>query len=158
DPVQVDRGLHGGSLCLLRRSFERADERRPGNSSAPGRSGRGAPAGRRAQAGPTIFAFSRSASGQRTVVAQPSFSKILITRAEMSIWPLSTPCRAQVGSAWCRLCQDSPKEGTASHHTFRERSRTSKFSSPMVWQMEFTDQVTCCCSARRTSPAQKNAV
>src|SRR5690606_35711420 len=106
----------------------------------------------------TRLAARRSVLGQRTLVAQPSFSKTQMVRAEMSTWPLSTPCRAQVGSAWCRLCQDSPKEGMASHHTFRERSRTSKFSSPMVWQMEFTDQVTWCSRATRTSPAQKNAV
>src|SRR5690606_23749062 len=80
----------------------------------------------------TRLAASRSGSGQRTLVAHPSFSKTQMVRAEMSICPLSTPCRAQVGSAWCRLCQDSPKDGIASHHTLRERSRTAKFSSPMV--------------------------
>src|SRR5699024_9861046 len=104
----------------------------------------------------TRLAARRSALGQRTLLAHPSFSKIQIVRAEISICPLSTPWRAQVGSAWCRLCQDSPKDGMASHHTFRERSRTSKFSSPMVWQMELIDQVTWCSSATRTRPAQKN--
>src|SRR5690606_10727570 len=81
-----------------------------------------------------------------------------MTRAEMSIWPLRTPCRAQVGSAWCRLCQDSPKDGIASHQTLRDRSRTVKFSSPMVWQIELTDHVTWCRSAIRTRLPQKNAV
>ena len=41
----------------------------------------------------------------------------------MSIWPRSTPCRAQVGSAWCRLCQDSPIDRIASHQTLPDLSR-----------------------------------
>jgi hypothetical protein len=35
----------------------------------------------------------------------------------MSIWPGCTPWRAQVGSAWCRLCQDSPMDRIASGQT-----------------------------------------
>ena len=36
----------------------------------------------------------------------------------MSSWPRSTPCRAQVGSAWCMLCQLSPKLRIASGQKF----------------------------------------
>src|SRR5437764_7732952 len=101
---------------------------------------------------------SRPALGQRTSDAQPSFSKIQISRALMSICPLSTPCRAQVGSAWCRLCQDSPKDAMASQDTFLALSLTVNSSLPNVWQIELIDQVTCCSSAIRTSPAQNSAV
>ena len=41
----------------------------------------------------------------------------------MSIWPRRTPCRAQVGSAWCRLCQVSPKDRIASGQKLAARSR-----------------------------------
>ena len=34
------------------------------------------------------------------IQAQPSFSKIQIRRAVISIWPFMTPWRAQLGSAW----------------------------------------------------------
>src|ERR1017187_4872941 len=81
-----------------------------------------------------------------------------MTRALESSWPFSAPCRAQVGSAWCRLCQDSPKEAIASQETFRDLSRTSNSSLPKVWQMELIDQVTWCRKAIRTRLAQKNAM
>src|SRR5271169_3091177 len=79
-------------------------------------------------------------------------------RAAMSIWPRSAPCRAQVGSEWCRLCHDSPKDRTASQFTFRDLSRTSNSALPKVWQMELIDQVTWCRKATRTRLPQKNAV
>src|SRR5262249_57139154 len=79
-------------------------------------------------------------------------------RAVRSICPSSAPWRAQVGSEWCRLCQDSPKEGMASQATFRDLSRTSKSSWPKVWQTELMDQVTWCSRQIRTRLAQKNAV
>ena len=100
---------------------------------------------------------SRAAFGQRTFVAQPNFSNTQITRAEMSSWPRSTPCRAQVGSAWCRLCQDSPKLSRSSGQKFADLSRAANGRSPIMWQIELTDQVTWCSNAIRTSPAQKNA-
>src|ERR1022692_1045526 len=78
--------------------------------------------------------------------------------AAMSIWPLSTPCLAQVGSAWCRLCQDSPNDRIANQETFLDLSLTSNSSLPKVWQIEFIDQVTWCRNATRTRLAQKNAV
>src|SRR5258708_39287990 len=81
-----------------------------------------------------------------------------MARALMSIWPLSAPCRAQVGSEWCRLCQDSPNEGMASQATLRDLSRTSKSSLPNVWQTELIDQVTWCSRQMRTRLAQKKAV
>src|SRR5580704_12346416 len=76
----------------------------------------------------------------------------------MSICPLRTPCRAQVGSAWCRLCHDSPNDRIASHETFLDLSRTSNSALPKVWQMELMDQVMWCRNAIRTRVAQKNAV
>src|SRR6202034_3990617 len=76
----------------------------------------------------------------------------------MSIWPLRTPWRAQVGSAWCRLCQDSPKDRIASQDTFLDLSRTWNSSLPKVWQIELMDQVMWCRNATRTRVAQKNAV
>ena len=81
-----------------------------------------------------------------------------MTRALMSICPLSTPCRAHVGSAWCRLCQDSPNEGIASHHTFRARSRVLKSSLPNTWQIELIENVMCSPANTRMSPAQNSAV
>src|SRR3954470_24243969 len=81
-----------------------------------------------------------------------------MTRAEMSIWPRSTPCRAQVGSAWCRLCQDSPKLKIASGQKFADRSREENGRSPIMWQIELTDQVTWCRKAMRTRQDKKNAV
>src|SRR5271155_4583230 len=78
--------------------------------------------------------------------------------AAVSICPLSTPCRAQVGSAWCRLCQDSPNDRIASQFTFRDLSLTSNSSWPNVWQIELIDQVTWCRKATRTRLAQKNAM
>jgi hypothetical protein len=79
-------------------------------------------------------------------------------RAEESSWPRSTPCRADVGSAWCRLCHDSPHDRIASHHTLPERSRDLNGRLPTAWQIELIDQVTWCSSATRTSEPQKNAV
>src|ERR1700759_3047535 len=80
-----------------------------------------------------------------------------MTRADWSIWPLSAPCRAQVGSAWCRLCQDSPKEAMASQETFTERSRDCQSGLPKGWQTELVDKVTWCRMVMRTRLAQKNA-
>jgi hypothetical protein len=107
---------------------------------------------------PGRLAASRTGSGHFTPEAQPSFSNTQITRALMSIWPRSTPCRAQVGSAWCRLCHDSPALRIASGQKLVARSRETKGRSPTTWQTELIDQVTWCSSATRTSPAQKNAV
>src|SRR5215475_8354520 len=81
-----------------------------------------------------------------------------MSRAAVSIWPRSAPCRAQVGSAWCRLCQDSPKDRMASQLTFLDLSLTSNSSLPKVWQIELMDQVTWCRNAMRTRLPQKNAV
>src|SRR6266705_5569715 len=79
-------------------------------------------------------------------------------RAAMSIWPLSTPCLAQVGSAWCRLCQDSPKDRIASQETFLDLSLTSNSSLPKVRQIKLIDQVTWCRKETRTRLAQKNVI
>src|SRR3954447_22159783 len=100
----------------------------------------------------------RSRTGQRTSYTQPSFSKAQITRAEVSSWPRMTPCRAHVGSAWCRLCHDSPIDGIASHQTLADLSRDTNGRSPSVWQIELIDQVTWCSRLTRTSEPQKNAV
>src|SRR6201997_5267704 len=105
-----------------------------------------------------FFALSLASSGHRTSYAQPSFSQIQISRAAMSIWPRRAPCRAQVGSEWCRLCQDSPNDRIASQLTFRDLSLTSNSSLPNVWQIELIDQVTWCRNATRTRLPQKKAV
>src|SRR5690242_11970889 len=81
-----------------------------------------------------------------------------MTRAEVSSWKRRTPWRALVGSAWCRLCQDSPPEGIASHQTLPEKSREAKGRSPTVWQIELIDQVTWWIRPMRTTVPQKNAV
>src|SRR5215469_14872150 len=81
-----------------------------------------------------------------------------MSRAAMSIWPLSAPCLAHVGSAWCRLCQDSPKDRIASQLTFLDLSLTSNSSLPNVWQIELIDQVTGCRKATGTRLPQKNEV
>src|SRR5580700_566164 len=81
-----------------------------------------------------------------------------MSRAPVSIWPRSTPCLAHVGSAWCRLCHDSPKDRIASQLTFLDLSLTSNSSLPKVWQIELIDQVTWCRNATRIRLAQKNAV
>src|SRR5712691_429924 len=80
-----------------------------------------------------------------------------MTRPEMSIWPWSTPCRAHVGSAWWRLCQESPKLSKARGQKFVDRSRTANGLSPMRWQIELTDQVTWLWKPARTRLAQKKA-
>src|SRR5215472_4561015 len=79
-----------------------------------------------------------------------------MTRALGSSWHFSAPCRAQVGSAWCRLCQDSPNDAMASQDTLTERSRDCQSVFPQVWQIELIDQVTWCSRVTRTRPAQKN--
>src|SRR5215469_598201 len=107
---------------------------------------------------PVFLPLSLASSGHRTSYAQPSFSQNQISRAAVSIWPRSAPCRAQVGSEWCRLCQDSPKDRIASQFTFRDLSLTSNSSLPNVWQIELIDQVTWCKKATRTRLPQKNAV
>lgn len=66
----------------------------------------------------------RERDGQRTSYAHPSISNHRMKRAEESTCPRITPCRADVGSAWCRLCQDSPHDSTASHQTLPDRSAT----------------------------------
>src|ERR1700728_4545499 len=80
-----------------------------------------------------------------------------MSRAAVSICPLSTPCRAHVGSEWCRLCQDSPNDRIASQFTFRDLSLTSNSSLPKVWQVELMDEITWCRTSTRTRLAQKNA-
>ena len=67
---------------------------------------------------PACLPASLASSGHRTSYTQPSFSASQSVLAAMSTWPLSTPCRAHVGSAWCRLCQDSPNDSIASQETF----------------------------------------
>src|SRR4051812_13437562 len=100
----------------------------------------------------------RSRDGQRTSRASRSFSRTQMMRAVESSWPLRTPWRAAVGSAWCRLCHDSPIEMIASHQTLVARSRVRNGRSPIVWQIELIDQVVWCSSEMRTRLPQKNAV
>src|SRR2546421_11856905 len=76
----------------------------------------------------------------------------------MSIWPGFTPCRAHVGSAWCRLCHDSPMLRIAIGQKFADLSRVVNGRSPTRWHTEFTDHVTWCRNVTLTRLAQKNAV
>src|ERR1039457_2159252 len=55
-----------------------------------------------------------AALGQRTLVAHPARSNNEISRADGSNSCRSTPCRAEAGAAWWKLCQLSPKDTTAS--------------------------------------------
>ena len=96
--------------------------------------------------------------GQRTSLAQPNFSNSQISRAEMSICPRSTPCRAQVGSAWCRLCQASPMLRMASGQKLRDLSRLANGRLPIMWQIELIDHVTWCSTPIRTRLPQKKPV
>ncbi len=75
-----------------------------------------------------------------------------------STCPVRTPCRAAVGSAWWRLCHDSPNAGIASHHTLVDRSRDANGALPNTWQIELMLHVTWWTNATRTTPAQKSAV
>ena len=59
------------------------------------------------RAAATARAARASASARRRPSRPSRTSRI--RRALRSICPCSTPWRAQVGSAWCRLCHDSPK-------------------------------------------------
>ena len=52
----------------------------------------------------------------------------------MSIWPGSTPWRALVGSAWCRLCHDSPMLSTASGQKLADLSREANGGAGAVDQ------------------------
>jgi len=78
----------------------------------------------------------------RDAQARPVFSNSQIRRAEMSICPGFTPWRAHVGSAWCRLCHDSPMLRMAIGQKFADLSRVVNGRSPIMWHTEFTDQVT----------------
>ena len=59
------------------------------------------------------------ALGQRTSGTQPNFSKARSAGRRCRSARVRTPCRAQVGSAWCRLCQLSPKDRMASGQKLR---------------------------------------
>lgn len=79
----------------------------PGHTTTHGRAGRHDPARHRGQTGqvgswsePARSRSTRRGVGQRTSCAHPRTSKILMRRADASIWPRSTPWRAHVGSAW----------------------------------------------------------
>src|SRR3569833_1652394 len=145
-----------GGAQLTRRG-ERLVSRIPAHAGRPMSAARGAE-GLISSAYDIRFEASRSAFGHRTSETQPSFSKIQIVRALLSNKPMSTPWRAHVGSAWCRLCQDSPKDGMASHHTLRDLSRDSNSSSPMAWQIELMHQETWWRRAMRTRAPQKKPV
>ena len=69
-----------------------------------------------------------------------------------------TPWRAQVGSAWCRLCQDSPMDAMASGQKLVALPGAVNGRSPIMWHIELIDQVMWCSTAARMRPAQKNAV
>src|SRR4029077_10429284 len=108
---------------------------------------------------PRLCCSSRAGVGHRTLWAHPKRSNTRISSADRSIWPRSTPCRAQAGSEWCMLCQLSPSDSTASGHKLVARSwrRVVKGRLPSRVHREFTLQVTCCSRKTRTSPAHTSA-
>lgn len=97
-------------------------------------------------------------SGQRTLVIQPRRSITEMTAALVSTWKRPTPWRTEPGSAWWKLCHDSPIDGRASHHTLRLSSLVLKGLRPTTWQIELMAKVTWCNTAIRTKLPQKNAV
>ena len=148
--VRLAAELAGAGVCRTgaRAPTDRCPARRRAlvASPQPVDGGRRRPAGR---AAPGRASARRSPS--------PSFSKARMSRALVSTWPRSTPWRAQVGSAWCRLCQLSPIEMIASGQTLAERSRVLKGRLPKVWQMLLIDQVTWCSSrdAHQAGPEER---
>ena len=144
--IRVRRALAGAGLLLLagwycwRRSPRRQSCRVGGSLLA-------LPAGRR-------YASVRPAHVVRPAqLLEPADEP----GAESRAGPAAHRAARDVGSAWCRLCQDSPQDRTASHHTLPERSRDLKGRLPTAWQIELIDHVTWCSSATRTSEPQKNA-
>jgi len=103
--------------------------------------------------------FSASDDGQRTSETSPPSSSNLINRAVESSCPRSTPCRAERGMEWWRLCQLSPIESTAKGAKFVARSlvRVVKGRDPQMWQAELIAKVACWRRNTLTSPAQMNA-
>src|SRR5262249_34833539 len=91
----------------------------------------------RAQA--VALAAWRSGEIRTTSQASPSFSRDQITAAEGSIWRRFSPWTAEVGKAWCELCQAAPKVGSGSQARFRDSSVVSKSRLPNMWQSELIE-------------------
>ena len=98
------------------------------------------------------------AVGQRTLVAHPSCSNTRMRRAARSTWCGSTPCRADAGAQWWKLCQLSPKEARANAATLVLLSVVSKGRRPQMWQTELMLHVTWWRTAIRTRPAHRKAL
>jgi hypothetical protein len=56
--------------------------------------------------------------------------------------PAVEAVHAEVGKAWWLLCQDSPKEGSASQNTLRDSSDVRNRRRPKTWQIELMLNVT----------------
>jgi hypothetical protein len=56
--------------------------------------------------------------------------------------PAVEAVHAEVGKAWWLLCQDSPKEGSASQNTLRDSSDVRNRRRPKTWQIELILNVT----------------
>src|ERR1700739_4294789 len=80
-----------------------------------------------------------------------------MTRALVSIWKRLTPWRADPGAAWWKLCQASPRDGTANHQTLRLSSDVLKGRRPVMWHTELMEKVTWWSRATRTRLPQKKA-
>src|ERR1700757_448606 len=99
----------------------------------------------------------RLESGQRTLWAHRRCSIARMTRALVSIWKRLTPWRADPGAAWWKLCQASPRDGTANHQTLRLSSDVLKGRRPVMWHTELMEKVTWWSKATRTRLPQKKA-
>src|SRR5690242_16833530 len=78
--------------------------------------------------------------------------------ADESICPRPTPCRADDGYAWCRLCHDSPIDRIASGQLFVLLSLVWNGRRPKMWHTEFTLHVTWCSNTMRARPAHSRHV
>ena len=88
------------------------------------------------------------------VVAQPSFSKIQMSRALMSIWPRSRRRggrRSGRRGAGCASSRRSDRIASGQKLPALSPSRVSNGRSPYTWQIELIDQVTWCSRPMRTS-------
>src|SRR5688500_2793494 len=92
--------------------------------------------------------------GRRTFQAKPVSSIARITSQLKSNCHQASPWRAEVGKAWCELCQPSPRPNNPHSQLFRESSPTSYSLRPKTWQIELIDQVMWCVMKIRTRPPQ----
>jgi hypothetical protein len=76
------------------------------------------------------------------VPREPTGLQARMTSADGSSCQRSRPWHADVGKPWWLLCQDSPKEGSASQNTLRDSSDVRNRRRPKTWQIELMLNVT----------------